>query len=348
MSDSENIVTLPGVEDIEAEAASWMAVLGREKVGHSERGEFEQWLSQSERHRTAFNELAVLWDDMAILNELDDIAESVVEITGPRHSWWQRHAVMSLAASLLVGIAVAGTVYMKHLDNLNQQDTFATSIGAQRTVQLSDGSTLQLNTDSRVAVEYSRAVRKIRLLQGEAHFDVAKNTGRPFSVYAGSGIVQAVGTAFTVRLHQDNQVEVTVEEGRVALASVESPVKAQSPADKHEQTHPIAELTAGQSAVFNEQVEKLAQMQTPELNRKLSWRQGMLIYTGDPLRDVVSDVSRYTDITIEIADSALRDMPVVGYFRVGEVEGLFDSLELTFGLNVERINDHHVRLSKTL
>lgn len=348
MSDTVNILTLQGEEEIEAEAAAWLTAMGRETISESERGEFNRWLKQSDRHQVAFNELSALWEDMAVLQDLKDIAESVITIPEPSQTLWQGRWFMSIAASLFIGIAVAGLFYLQHLNGLSQQDVFVTVVGEQRTLRLSDGSTLQLNTDSRIEVDFSRTKRAIRLIHGEAHFDVAKNKQRPFFVYAGDGVVRAVGTVFVVRLRLNNEVEVTVQEGRVALASLKTSEVPGSKAENLELGQPVAELTAGQSVVFGERVGQIAQIPSHELNRKLAWRQGMLVYAGDPLQDVIADVSRYADINIEITGTSLHAMPIAGYFRVGEVEALFDSLELTFGLNVERISENHVRLSAAL
>ena len=365
MNNPKNIHALQGSDAIEAQAATWLTVMGRENVSQTDLNELNQWLKQSDRHRAAFDRLSYLWEDLAILQELDDIAQSAIPETEPqpRPRSWHSRPYMAIAASLLIGVMVASLFYLQHQQGLNQQGIYVTGIGQQRSLHLSDGTRLQLNTDSRVEIDYSPAQRNIRLIKGEAHFDVAKNHRRPFNVHAGDGIVQAVGTAFTVRLRLRNSVEVTVEEGRVALTAtnlVDNPL-----AGKHQSSHSskapasntdqpaqppvdrqaLAELTAGQSAIFSARVEQLAQMQTPELNRKLAWRQGMLAYANDTLLDVVNDISRYTDINIEIADPALRNIPIAGYFRVGEVEALFDSLEQTFGLHVERINSKQVRLT---
>ncbi len=348
MSDTRKVVTLLGNDDLEAEAASWLTVLGRENLSKDELADFNQWLNQSVGHRAAFDEISGLWDDLAILKDLDDIAEAVIAMPEPRKSIWLRRPFLSMAASLVIGVAVAGLFYVQYLNGLTQRDEFVTLIGEQRTVHLSDDSTIQLNTDSHVEIDFSVDKRAIRLLRGEAHFDVAKHKQRPFYVYAGSGVVRAVGTAFTVRLMLRDEVEVTVEEGRVSLSSLQPTGATNAQVRNLTRRQFLTELTAGQSTVFGKQVEQISQMQPPELSRKLAWRQGMLAYAGDRLIDVVEDVSRYTDITIEISDPVLRNLPIAGYFKVGEVEALFDSLELTFGLDVERINDKYVRLSSSL
>lgn len=338
----DNIIALPSVEDIEAEAASWLTVLGREDVASTDMARFRLWLKKSERHREAFRTLSALWDDMTVLKELDDIAEAMVEMPQQEKQSLltrRRAAFAALAASLIIAIT-GGTIFqLTQSRNLVEKAVFITAVGEQKTIQLSDSSTVQMNTDSRMEIDFSASERRVRLLQGEAYFKVAKNSERPFLVYAAKGVVRAVGTAFTVRLRPNDAVEVTVEEGRVALVSLSNPVI--------EERLSMAELTAGQSAVFNEKVEHLAQMAQSEVSRKLAWRQGMLAYAGDPLADVIADISRYTDITIEIADPSLGTMPIGGHFRVGEIKALFDALELTFGIEVDYLSKNHVRLSSS-
>lgn len=338
------VVQLPSPEEIHAQAAEWIAVLGRDEVSAAEKARLKRWLAAGERHRAAFEELSALWSDLGALKELDDIAEAPAAAPAP--SWINRRNVAAMAASL-AAIVAAGGVYYRHLEvrALNQRGNFRTAKGEQRTIALSDGSSLQLNTGSHAEVLFSRAERVVRLTEGEAHFEVAEDKRRPFRVYAPGGLVEAVGTAFTVRVRDGDAVEVTVEEGRVALASLSifKESAASAGAEPVERAQ-LAQLTAGQRAVFAERVEEIEQLPEPELRRKLSWRQGMLAYSGESLAEVVDDISRYTDISIEIADPSIRDRLVAGYFRVGETEALFESLERSFGIEVQRIDANHVKL----
>lgn len=344
----DNIVSLPSAEGIEADAVAWLTVLGREEVSERDRVEFERWLGTSDRHRTAFRELSDLWGELALLKELDDIAESMEDETPRRRPILQRRSFIAAAASLVLALAGGVIIYVLQQTHHNQHEVFATSVGEQRTIRLVDGSRLQLNTDSRVEVAFTSAERSVRLDAGEAYFSVETDRRRPFSVRAAGGVVKAVGTAFTVRLRENDAVEVTVEEGQVAITSLSANTSgAISDRTIDAARAPLAQLTAGQSVVFGERVEEIEQMEAPELQRKLSWRQGMLVYSGERLADVIADVSRYTNIVIEISDPALSDKPVAGFFRVGEVEALFDSLELGFGLHVERVNDKYIILPET-
>ena len=180
---------------------------------------------------------------------------------------------------------------------------YATAIGQQLTITLAEGSVVVLNTNSQIKVDYDQQYRDIRLLQGEAHFTVARNSERPFRVYAGVGRVQAVGTAFSVYL-KDNAVNVTVTEGRVILASLIRPSTnrlkqplAPSGAeqllgskaivdDGYVQT--LGTIKAGESATIQSVVDSNAStgswldtietIETREMEKRLSWREGLLTF----------------------------------------------------------------------
>lgn len=358
MTDTDdNIVHLPDDETLALEAASWLTVLGRDHVSDEEFAKFNAWLRQSDRHQQAFDRFSALSAEMPLLKELDDIAEATIQEVPPPILPFApvlgRRQVMGIAASLVAITAVGTSVHLLQNRALTEELTLATTMGQQRTLTLSDGSTVQLNTDSEVAVAFTRQERTLRLIRGEAHFDVAPNTRRPFKVYAADGLVQAVGTAFTVRLRPDRLVEVTVEEGRVALAALSPPATdTPAPAPAVPPTAPpteaLAQLTAGQTAGFRDQVEHLAQMPAPALKRKLAWRQGVLAYAGEPLADVIADIGRYTDLRIDAPDPAVRARPVAGYLPIKDVETSFESLVINFGLKVEWIAENHVVLTEAM
>jgi len=235
--------------------------------------------------------------------------------------------------------------------NQTQDAHFITTVGGQKTLELVDGSTIILNTNSEIDIKITPTSRTINLSRGEAHFDVASDMKRPFEVFAGGGVVEAVGTAFTVQLHQEN-VEVTVTDGVVKLLTQPetqiTPVFIESENEQAPALTAIAALTAGQNAVFSKQIQSVEWMSDDELEQKLLWREGFIIFAGEPLSKVVADISRYTEIIIEIEEPSLEETPIGGRFKVGDVEGLFEALENIFNVKVNRINSAHVKLSFTL
>ena len=338
----DRVVALRSAEQIEDEAASWLMVLCREEPAREDVAAFQRWLSQNPRNKDTFKRLSAVWDDFGALTVLDDYAASVEAAVPQQGNGFGRRTMLGMAASVALAVIGGGAVYVNWSSDKIQNEAFQTVIGEQKTIQLSDGSNVYLNTNTEMVVAYSRRQRNVRLLRGEAHFDVEKDQRRPFEVAAGMQRVTAVGTAFTVRLDDHTKVEVVVEEGRVALSS-----NAPSLEPRDGETSAIArqEIAVGGRAVSDGYEATITQMTPAEVTRKLSWRQGVLAYAGEPLRDVVADISRYTDIAIEISDSDLAARPIGGYFRVGDVEEMFESLELNFGVTVERLDEKRVRLS---
>ena len=350
MSDPTNIIRLVDLATIEAQAADWIARLDREDPSDSDLADFAAWKGLSPQHQQAADRLEGLWSEFDILAKLtpavQDRIVSRLKRPTPPPPWW----VAGLVAASLV---VAGLGAVSVLQRLPHTQVYDTAVGGQRTINLEDGSSIQLNTNSQVEVRYSAKARDLRLIRGEAYFEVSPNRQRPFSVYAQEGVVRAVGTAFVVRLTGD-RVEVTVTKGKVELAAFTHPVGRASldrvaslprkPLTMVSATHGATELAVLDQTQLVEHLDLAA----PEVTRKLAWRQGMLVFNGETLPNVVADVSRYTDVQIEIADPTLNNLKVGGYFKVGEIDPMLEALESGFGVRVERLDDKHVRLSAAL
>ena len=229
------------------------------------------------------------------------------------------------------------------------EGSFKTSVGEQSSFKLADGSTLWLNTNSQVVLEFTDSSRRINLLSGEAHFDVSHNPERPFEVYVDDKIVRAVGTAFSVFLEEKN-IQVMVTEGRVQLGVI-SPVTAIADVQLAQQTLPpgtVSELSAGQKITIAgdgpNAIPAVTEYTTTELNRKMAWLNGELIYTGEALGVVIKEISRYTPVTIELVDPELAAIRIGGQFQVGQTEALFEILEIGFGLKISRLSASHVQV----
>jgi len=349
MSEPKNIVKFPDLKIIEEEAALWVARLdARGELTGADLTALKKWVSQSAQHREAIDRMSSLWGGFNILDEMNyaDEDETVI-IHRPvwkNPSKWL--AVGAIAATLLI-VSLIGVFDNTHEAQLEvYAGHYITAVGQQETISLADGSKVILNTNSEIKIDLRQSVRNIYLIKGEAHFEVASDANRPFLVHAQGGIVKAVGTAFTVFLRK-KAVEVTVSEGVVALFPQSGgTVFDEATGFVAANVAPVAALTAGQNAVFSKDVESMTRMSDEALDRKLLWRGGFIAFAGEPLVTVVADVSRYTDMVIEIDDPSLEQLPIGGYFKVGEVEGMFEALEGAFGVRVERVSPTHVRLSQ--
>ncbi len=340
----DNVVAFPERTPVEEEAARWVVRLDEGRLSDAERTEFEVWRSLSPAHADAFNRMREAWRDLDALAAVSvglpdaapDPALGPARVRHVRPLMWGGLglAAASLIAAVVVGFSMPSAPTGATLAQnaaAPAANLFRTELGGLENIALPDGSSVTLNTASQIEVRFDQAERSIRLLDGEAFFDVAHDAERPFRVYARDGVAAAVGTAFSVRLHPDS-VEVIVSEGKVSFAEAE------------QANIPVAFIAAGQAASFNDRVNIIETVDLQEVERRLSWTEGRLVFAGEPLSRVVADISRYTNVNIVFADDEVANMPVGGYFDVGEVDRLLDALETSFALHVERVDDTHVRI----
>jgi transmembrane sensor len=353
MKTSDNIVHFPEPEQLEEHAAEWAVRMAEGGLSDEDKAAFQSWYAASARHREAFSRLSQLWEHYDAVAELADHAAADVTRAsraegGSRGAGALRYLpgrrrllAASVALFALLGASTLEREVMPPATATEMYETVAeTAVGERRTVPLPDGSSVELNTSSQIAIRYAANARVVRLTRGEAHFTVASDPRRPFSVHAAERVVTAVGTAFTVQLRRD-AVEVTVAEGRVSLAESQA-TRAGIPSAGPEVSLPA--LEAGATAVLHAGSRQVEALAPAELERKLAWRQGMLAFEGEPLGQALAEIGRYTDVVIEVTDPALRDLPVAGRLRIDDVENMLQALQLMADVRVERVTDRYARV----
>jgi len=229
----------------------------------------------------------------------------------------------AVAALLIVGTA-AGTAWYFSRSHTN---SYRTQIGALATVPLSDGSKVTLNTDSQIHVELSPALRRVKLDQGEAFFEVSKDGARPFVVDIADKRVIAVGTQFSVRRENDD-IRVLVTEGRVWI-------ERRGTADKAAQT----QLAAGSEARTSRTAVLIDRPAPVQVEQLLSWRTGYIIFRDTALADAVAEFNRYSARKIYIEDPAIAGIRIGGNFRSGDADAFLWLLHSGFPINVEQRSD---------
>lgn len=334
----KRVTYLPNRERIATEAAVWVAKLDGGPLTTDDFREMRAWAERSEHHRIALEEMAERWDNLDVLFLCREKTE--VPVRSILRKQW-------LPAALAAGLAMLAVILVfstdRALDGMTAQNaTYSTAVGEQRDITLPDGTNLRINTNSRLRVAYSKERRNVRLYRGEVFFDVAESDVWPFEVDSGSAIIMAVGTAFAVRVGPNNSVEVNVSEGRVRVST-----HANIPDAKEAGTGvnvSSTELQVSQRLRFNKVIESIQTLEPAQLERQLSWRDGMLIFDRDPLEWVVAEVSRYTSVRIIITDQALRGLEFGGYFPIGETDALLKTLEGDFGIRVDHVEPDLVYL----
>ena len=351
------ILDFPDNKSIQTQASEWLAKLDAEQPSKKDLADFKQWVNADSAHRIAFEELVEFWDDMNILtqavlprelltnglvtNEL--VANELIPEQPIQRRPWYASMQTVMGATLLAIAAVVVTITMQ----LPSTTIYTTGVGEQKTVQLADNSIVQLNTNSHLEVHYSDSTRRLTLSQGEAHFDVAHNPNRPFEVYAGQGLVRAIGTAFTVHIRKID-VEVIVTEGTVELDRAAQPnIETNITVDQNANStaKPTVKASAGSVLTYDKDLlNDVELMVASQLEKQLSWRQGMLVFKAEPLQNVVDEVSRYTNLKIIIPERSAREMKVGGLFKVGDTESLFEALRDGFDIHVQEVSNNVVYL----
>lgn len=329
---------LPDAEAAERQAADWVARLNSDEVSDSDRASFEAWRGAHPRHARAYDELLATWRELREAGHIVravsfgaamNAASSFPSLPIRR----QRVRVRGvLLAATMAAVAIAVAAWFFHIAPGTQ---FQTAIGEHAAIQLPDGSSLELNSNSLARVEYSAGARVIRLKRGEAYFKVAHDTQRPFWVVAENSWVRAVGTAFNVYMHPAG-VQVTVSEGIVKVAT--DRVADATPTDAALISAPVSILTAGQQVQLTGDAADIRSLGSAELTRSVAWREGVLYFENQPLGAVIDEMARYTPMQILIEDPHLRGLPIGGTFQANPqgAQALLAMLQDGLGLHVRR------------
>ena len=330
------VVEFSNKEQIHEQASLWIARLDR-GLSEEEQQSLADWVRQSREHRRVLFEMAALWDRMDSLARLADLFDA------PQRAKPRVRVYLTMAASvMLTALAFAWSwTYLAGRPALMDKH-YETAIGEHSTIDLPDGSLLVLNTNTRVTVSYEPDYRLFILERGEINIDVAHDNARPLSVMAGDRVVQAVGTAFNVKIFNEREVELLVTDGKVRVAKrPAAPTDIHAPARLAETDMAVAK---GEKVVLGSAQETIAQVAEADIAAQLSWRQGNLIFRGESLEQALAEITRYTSVEFEVMDEQIRHARIAGLFKAGDVDGLLATLTRNFNIESERLDDNKILL----
>lgn len=324
------------------EASEWFTRMRDGEDTPAARSELMTWFRRSPEHVSAYLDIAAVWmesKNVSVDAEVDletriaqaradlGIAELIPrrEPLQPKTWRWRTKLPMAMAASaalVLMGIWFYG-----------QRDTYTTGTGEQHSIALSDGSTVELNSRSRLKVRFTEGVRNVELLEGQALFRVAKNPTRPFIVATGDTRVRAVGTQFDVYRKSGGTI-VTVIEGRVAVIS-SLPVTAER-----------AEASASSPSLFLTAGERLtvAPRTVPRPTRvnvaaATAWTQRQLVFEFTPLGEAAEEFNRYNARQLVVEGEALRAFKISAIFRSTDPASLVRYIQTQPGIRIQESED---------
>jgi transmembrane sensor len=330
---------------IERDAASWLSRRDGDTWTPANDAALADWLSRDTAHRVAFLRLQAAWAHAGRLKALGagthampprgtwSAAESVdgdmqahspaTLVFSPRTTPPRRRAWPVAAAAAIAVLALAGG-WIWHGFVVVEAGSHATALGDVQTVSLADGSRTTLASDSRIDVRLSRRERRVDLHHGEAIFDAAKDTRRPFVVEAAGHQVVAVGTRFSVR-RDGEALRVVVTEGVVRLEA--------APGDGP--PRPATLLPAGSIASARRDGVLVRTLPLAEAEQLLDWRSGLLVFRDTSLADAAMEFNRYNARKIVIGDDHVGDLRIGGSFRWENAEAFVRLLEQGFPVRAE-------------
>lgn len=306
---------------VRRQASSWYTAIDR-GLTDAERCRFEAWIAEpaNAREFRAYRTLVDVAMEFKGLRRAE-VVDSLPEAK-PARSWALRlsdwlaspQAWKSGVATAAALTVVASWWMLRSAGYVPQ--TYQTATGQMRNVVLPDGSIVGLNTQTVLEWVGSPQDRRVRLIRGEAYFQVVHDPSRPFRIILSHSQVQVLGTRFDVYQMADGDVRVSVISGMVAVEALDDSLGAPSWSRR---------LTAGQQIEYSP-VGLVADVHAVIAPKVIRWRQGMLETQGEPLKDFVSDISRYTDERIVIADPRAAIQRVGGAFSIREVDDTLDRL----------------------
>ncbi len=292
---------------IAEEAAGWVARLQSSDATEGDRAQFQAWLGRDDAHQSAFEEFQTLWADLK-------------QVSLPSERQQKRRlsnvAKVGNAVGLCVVIGLSASLYRMGFVDRFRADHY-TTVGEVRSLTLEDGTRVALNTDTAIAIRFSDGERRVELLRGEAFFDVAANPEKPFLVADDDITATAIGTRFGIRTATSGLAsDVQVQEGRVEVRS----------------SNDNAMLKAGETASLS--ADGALSVEKADVANAVAWKDGHLVFSGQPLRDVLATLERYRPGNIAVLGEDTAQLRVSGVFNLNDTDDALRVLEQNLPVRV--------------
>jgi transmembrane sensor len=336
------------------QASDWLAKLDRGDLTVDEREAFAQWLNEDPGNNDAIQALAAFWYGIneplsQLLEPPSSTTGDCIDVTSSLQGLAYTFFNLRRLSFVSVCILIAGTLilFFKSGESKFEEQYYSTKIGETRIISLQDHSKIHLNTNSIIETDFSNNARVIRLLSGEAIFDVAHDKNRPFKVFTTGDIIRAVGTRFAVRVGPD-KVHVTVTQGRVAL---EKRVDLGHVIDRLQVDTKLTDidpviLSQGEIADIDTESGRATRVASDrDIAERLAWAKGQLVFYDKELQFVIDEIARYTTVKITVVDDALKSRKISGVLQLGDVKMMLEGLEGALGVKSFWVSDTQVQIS---
>ena len=339
------------------QAYHWWELLHSDSASNSDHREFGEWVARSPERVEAYLQTALLvkaiksprliWPSTAaevLIREAKASPETVLPFSTTRVSasvsrrearHVQGRLAWAAAAVLLIGVGLA-------LFTRETPQQFRTALGEQRSVLLADGSRVTLNTASTIELNLQKGRREVRLVQGEALFEVAHDAARPFVVRAGNARLKDLGTQFNVDV-RSNGTTVTVVEGQVAVDSAATRANAAAQAGQGAGGTVEALILGANDRVLITPAGVGVPQRGVNVAASLAWTRRQLMFEHRPLSEVAEEFNRYNRDRIDIDSAELKRQEVTGVFEAKDPASFVAFLSSIPGVEIrEGANGTHI------
>lgn len=301
------------------------------KATENEKSVVEEWKTAHPANKSAFDDYKSIWknaeqpsasfspdDDKAFHRVWDKIG------TGKSTSAPVVPLFFKIAAGFVLLIA---SIYLLMLPDAPIQNVIYETTNQKKDLELPDGTMVTLNRYSKI--QYPERFGQFREVdfEGEAYFEVVKDSERPFLINTQLSQIEVLGTAFNLRSRiEDEKEEVTVTEGKVAFSA------------KNTIRHNKAYLTKGEKGIHYKKDKMLIKSMVTDEN-DLSWKTGRFIYRNEPLRIVTEDLGNFYHKKIIVASDELASTQFTSTFDNLPLEEVLKVVELSLDVKIETEGD---------
>ncbi|SEO83629.1 FecR family protein [Aquisalimonas asiatica] len=312
------------------EAAEWRVQLDDPALPTETREAFRHWLQHHPAHEQAWQAINATWDALAGVGGPG--AGQALEHTFEEEQRDIRRWLGRSAGVLLLLLALAPLIWL--VSGIPSPGHLLadhhTTVGETRTVELSDGSRLILNTATAVDIRFDEQRRQILLRRGEIHLTAAQDDQRPLEVVTDEGRARALGTRFGVRrMDGGGATRVTVQHSRVRVCAVDGSHcrelhrGQQSETDGHRVTAPVS----------------------VDPDASAAWTTGRLVLDDAPVTEVLAELGRHHRGLFRVDHAALRDVRMSGVIPLHDTDQALQALESTLPLRVQRFTPWVIHVS---
>jgi transmembrane sensor len=316
----------------------------------------DQYRKELESYQDILSELDILQDDQDItrLIEKYDNPDLHSELNSSNLNFLGLNSIWLKLAACICIVAI-GLVSWLQLPSHQQAEKlvkqYTTNIGEQKTIALDDGSKITLNTGTQLLVDINDTTRRVIMERGEAYYKIAKDKQRPFEIDLGERTVVVLGTEFNIKKSPDT-FTLSVTEGLVSIHPknkvISSPTELLEVNDKkvEDSSGNSYKVGAGTVVKFNYNKRILSAHHEKEIEKRVSWKTGLMSFNNEPLHKVIAELNRYSSKKILIQDSGIMDLPVRGTVKINNINSALMGLENSLPINIVSYFDRVVITGK--